>query len=45
MADPVQDKVKKLFESRAKAELDLKKCQRDVVDAVPTLNDAPALNG
>ena len=34
MADPIQDKVNKLFESRAKAEIELKKFQKDVIDAV-----------
>ena len=34
MSNPVQDKVKKLFESRAKAEIALKKFQKAVIDAV-----------
>ena len=34
MADPILDKVNKLFESRAKAEIELKKFQKDVIDAV-----------
>ena len=34
MSDPVHEKVQKLFESRAKAEADLKKTQRDVTEAV-----------
>ena len=29
MANPVQEKVQKLFDSRAKAETDLNKCQKD----------------
>ena len=34
MADPIQEKVEKLFDSRAKAEADLIKFQRDVTEAV-----------
>ena len=34
MCDPVHGKVQKLFESRAKAEADLNKTQRDVTEAV-----------
>ena len=34
MSDPVHKKVQKLFESRAKAEADLKKTQRNVTEAV-----------
>ena len=34
MSDPVHEKVQKLFESRAKAEADLNKAQRDVTEAV-----------
>ena len=34
MANPVQEKVQKLFDSRAKAETDLNKCQKDVTQAV-----------
>ena len=34
MADPVQEKVQKYFESRLKAETALKKFQKDIVDAV-----------
>ena len=34
MADPVQEKVQVLFDSRAKAETDLNKCQNDVTEAV-----------
>ena len=34
MANPVQEKVQKLFDSRAKAETDLTKCQKDVTEAV-----------
>ena len=34
MADPVQEKVQKCFESRLKAETELKKFQKDIVDAV-----------
>ena len=34
MADPVQEKIQKLFEGRSKAEAELKKNQYDVVDAV-----------
>ena len=34
MSDPVHEKVQKLFESRAKAEADLNKIQREVTEAV-----------
>ena len=34
MADPVQENVQKCFESRLKAETELKKFQRDIVDVV-----------
>ena len=34
MSDPVHEKVQKLFESRAKAEADLIKIQREVTEAV-----------
>ena len=34
MANPVQEKVQKLFDSRAKVEIDLNKCQKDVTQAV-----------
>ena len=34
MANPVQEKVQKCFESRLKAETELKKVQTDIVDAV-----------
>ena len=34
MANPVQEKVQKLFDSRAKTETDLNKCQKDVTQAV-----------
>ena len=34
MADPVQENVQKCFESRLKAETELKKFQKDIVDAV-----------
>ena len=34
MANPVQEKVQNLFDSRAKAETDLNKCQKDVTQAV-----------
>ena len=34
MSNPVQDEVKKWFESRAKAEIALTKFQKDVIDAV-----------
>ena len=38
MANPVQEKVQKCFESRLKAETELKKVQTDIVDAVEHLN-------
>ena len=34
MADPVQEKIQKLFEGRLKAEKDFKKFQREIADAV-----------
>ena len=34
MENPVQEKVQKCFESRLKAETELKKVQNDIVDAV-----------
>ena len=34
MSDPVHEKVQKLFESRAKAESDLNKIQKEVTEAV-----------
>ena len=38
MANLVQEKVQKLFDSRAKAETDLNKCQKDVTQAVNNVN-------
>ena len=38
MADPMQEKVQKLFESRSKAETELQRIQQKVDDAVETID-------
>ena len=45
MSDPVHEKVQKLYDSRAKAEADLNRYQKDVTEAETMPIDESASNG